>query len=170
MSRTDKHRPIWVQERDPLLRHEFRHDHDHSDGVCDMAYRLAHPQAAWSQTSCHINYCGVRQTCGCRMCTAHSGRKRQRRRARAQGRSLARDLAKNPRVADSMPSQPVVKEAWEPMGSRGRVNPPAPVTVCCDLAAPWPWVKTWWQAAWPGFVAPGRSPGRPVCGCAPESR
>jgi hypothetical protein len=170
MSRTDKHRPLWVQERDPLLRHEFRADHDHRDGVCDLEYRLAHPHARWSDTSCHLNFCGARQVCGCRACTAHSGRRRERRRVRSQGRALGRELVKDPRLEQGVLARPVVKEAWQSSGSRGRVTPSAAPVACCELAAPWPWVKEWWQAAWPGFVAPGRSPGAPVCGCAPESR
>ena len=170
MSRTDKHRPMWVQERDPLLRHEFREDHDHRAGVCDMAYRLAHPHARWADTSCHLNFCGSRQVCGCRACTAHSGRKRERRRARAVRRGLCRELAKDVQAADGVLSRPVVKEAWESMGTRGRVAVPGSAAVCCEQAAPWPWVKEWWQAAWPGFVAPGRTPGREECGCAPETR
>lgn len=81
MSRTDVHRPPWVQARDPYLRHEYRDEHDHSTGVCDLAVFLdAH---VWIKTRCYRDYAGHRNPyCGCRLCTGHTGRKRANRKDR----------------------------------------------------------------------------------------
>lgn len=168
MSRTDKHRPLWVQERDPLLHHEFRADHDHSSGPCDLAVRLADPRTPWSDTACHLNYCGHRQICGCPLCTDRWGRRAHRRRARAQHRRLGTALRKDPASADALLSRPVVKAAWQARGRTGAVAVAPPAR--CEVCAPWPWVKEAWQAAWPGFVAPGRTSGRQECDCGPAPR
>lgn len=36
MSRTDKHRPVWVQIKDPDNKGWLREDHDHRKGDCDL--------------------------------------------------------------------------------------------------------------------------------------
>lgn len=37
MSHTDKHRPVWVQLADPENRGFAQEEHNHEDGICDMA-------------------------------------------------------------------------------------------------------------------------------------
>lgn len=55
MSRTDKHRPVWVQLADPENKGFKREVHNHCDGVCDMGDR---PEAMYgwrSWSRCHVS-------------------------------------------------------------------------------------------------------------------
>lgn len=91
VSRTDVHRPGWVKEQDPTLRHLFAEDHNHTNGGCDLAARQAEPLLPWGATSCHMRYVGWRNIyCGCRLCTGHHWRKQQHSRERAASRQDAR--------------------------------------------------------------------------------
>lgn len=96
MSRTDRHRPMWVQQRDPWTRADFYEQHDHRRGRCDLEKWIAEPWLAWSQTSCRLAFCGHRQICGCRMCTAYWWRKSERRKVRHRHQALCRALVKDP--------------------------------------------------------------------------
>lgn len=112
MSKTDKTRPWWVQERDPWLRADFREDHDHRNGTCDIERRVTDPWLSWSSTSCHIVYRGTRQVCACRVCTGYWWRKRQRRRLRHETRMMCAVLRKDRAREEDLPYRLVVSETW----------------------------------------------------------
>lgn len=93
MSRTYVHRPIWVMERDPRVRHWFSDFHDHSDGTCDLHVYLAAND--WVRTRCYRQpWTQAPNLCGCRLCTGQGGRKRSRRRQRARAKRALRETAK----------------------------------------------------------------------------
>lgn len=92
MSRTDAHRPWWVQQSDPTLRHEYRVACDHRTGPCDLAARLADPRLDFRATRCHLVYVADRSLCGCRICTGQDWRARCRREARTEWRRLRHRL------------------------------------------------------------------------------
>jgi hypothetical protein len=84
MSRTDVHAPAWVKDRDPAWRREYREEHDHDNGVCNLAAWVADRNTPYAGT-CHLTYVGGRNIyCGCSMCTGQIGRKFSRRRERAR--------------------------------------------------------------------------------------
>lgn len=96
MSRTDIHRPYWVQMNDPTVRHWFRDWHDHINGICDLEEFLA-PRGSLGPYPKH--YCYRQQgwsprMCGCHLCTWASGRKLQRRQERVLWRTIRQDLLK----------------------------------------------------------------------------
>lgn len=55
MSRTDKHRPVWVQLADPENKGFAQEEHNHQDGVCDLdpKPRSSHGWRHWSH--CYIS-------------------------------------------------------------------------------------------------------------------
>lgn len=73
MSRTDVHRPWWVQLKDPYNRHLV---YRHGPGEFD----------------CYTFF----QACGCPMCTGKYWRKHTNRLARIQWRAKAREILKTP--------------------------------------------------------------------------
>jgi hypothetical protein len=86
MSRTDVHRPAWVQERDPELRHLFVEYHDHRAGRCDLDVYLSTP--GWVRTTCSVRYVGGRNIyCGCHLCTGQPGRRLAHRQERTRWRA-----------------------------------------------------------------------------------
>jgi len=105
MSRTDVHRPLWVQAADPYRRYEFAIMHFHfvqehfdvelgrhlvrRSAPCDLHLWERAPRA-WSR--CKPVFVGWRGVCGCRMCNGHGWARRERRRSRHQWKQLRRDL------------------------------------------------------------------------------
>lgn len=107
MSRTDVHRPGWVQERDPHNRRHFVADHNHTIHEawdpqqrrwlvrravdCDLHAFLA--AKGWAPTRCRMRYIGGRNIyCGCDMCTGRHWQRLARRRERHQWRRTAREI------------------------------------------------------------------------------
>ncbi|MFG3710806.1 hypothetical protein [Micromonospora sp. NPDC047730] len=104
MSRTDVHRPFWVQERDPHLRREFRVDHNHwqfehwdperrqylvkRSIPCDLHKREGKTRKVW--TRCAPTFTGTRGCCG--LCADQPRRKRRRRQERHGWRHLRTEL------------------------------------------------------------------------------
>lgn len=97
MSRTDVHTPHWVKLLDPGWRRNFTESHDHRTGVCDLAEFLASRE--WIRTNCSIDLAVIDGNvhCGCRLCTGQTGRKRARRRERAELLAQLRAAAKTTR-------------------------------------------------------------------------
>lgn len=80
MSRTDVHRPPFVQESDPHNRHLFAEVHDHRNGACTLGRYL---REGWFPGCCHVQYRGSRNIyCGCAMCTQQVWHRQERRRQR----------------------------------------------------------------------------------------
>lgn len=71
MSRTDVHRPYRVQVADPYARKHFY-----------LFQSWPHRHELWP----------LRNTCGCRLCTGHHGRRAERRRERHQGKAEIRRM------------------------------------------------------------------------------
>ena len=90
MSRTDAHRPWWVRQHDPDWRRDFVERHDHRDGVCDLEHWLAGRDGVPAR--CMRYASGVRNFCGCEMCTNRFRRRYSHRRARVRWRTVARQI------------------------------------------------------------------------------
>lgn len=92
MSRTDVHRPVWVQMQDPTIRHWFADFHDHDDGVCDFGeYGFDH----FSPPHCYRQiWTQCPNLCGCHLCTEKFGRRLKRRQERGIWRKLRQQLLK----------------------------------------------------------------------------
>jgi len=110
MSRTDVHRPEWVQHNDPHARRHFAtvtHHHwvrEHWDGQgrrwlvqrsapCDLEHGehrrdTAHRCTRWP----------TRNLCGCRLCVGQAGRKQSRRRERTALQAARRAALKTARA------------------------------------------------------------------------
>ncbi len=86
MSRTDVHRPKWVQDRDRLTRPMIE-VHRHETGPCDLdAWRAQ--KGHHHRSRCYLLYVGGRNPyCGCRLCTGHDGRLAANGKARARWRT-----------------------------------------------------------------------------------
>jgi hypothetical protein len=112
MSRTDVHRPGWVKERDPHLRHLFREHHNHATGPCDLQDYLT--GQGWTRTRCYLAYTGGRNIfCGCQLCTEQHGRKLARRQERSWWRTARqRLLAAAPQDRDAVDVPPFRSSAW----------------------------------------------------------
>jgi hypothetical protein len=119
MSRTDVHRPAWVQERDHTMRREFvaehRHtiveDYDQDSGrwlvrrevPCDLEEHLT--GHGWARTRCGLRYVGGRNTfCGCQLCTGRAPRKLARKQERVRWRAERQRLLAET-SADPQPSR-----------------------------------------------------------------
>ncbi|MFI7608725.1 hypothetical protein ACIBTV_26755 [Micromonospora sp. NPDC049366] len=112
MSRTDIHRPAWVQQHDPLLRHWFVDFHHHEHGPCDLAVFLASP--GWTRTRCcRQPSAAAPNLCGCRLCTGQIHRKLARRQERVRWRSARRQLLAMHRGGqDDLDTPPIRRKAW----------------------------------------------------------
>ena len=93
MSRTDIHRPAWVQAQDPLTKNNWKAFHHHptrdSAGrpTCDLDRFLAAFYAGdWARTRCYVQWWGGPNICGCSMCTGQPSRRLARRRDRLAAR------------------------------------------------------------------------------------
>ena len=81
MSRTDVHRPMWVLERDPTIRHWFVEEHNHEKGPCDLD-RFTFRDWRRGQR-CYLNISGAcPNLCGCKLCTGWPTRWQERRQER----------------------------------------------------------------------------------------
>lgn len=96
MSRTDAHRPWWVQQLDHTLRHELAYRCDHSEGPCDLYRRLADPRLWHQETRCHIDYAGQRNPYGCPSRSVRNWCRRERRRVRYEWRHRRTRLLLDP--------------------------------------------------------------------------
>jgi hypothetical protein len=101
MSRTDAHRPYWVQERDPYLRRDFIPEHRHwfvanwdrdshhwrirRSVPCDLAEHLTGPGGM--NNRCILYPSGRRNFCSCELCGQQSARRYGHRRERTWWRS-----------------------------------------------------------------------------------
>lgn len=93
MSRTDVHRPAWVQEADWYNRALFIEWHDHGNGVCDIrdtAVLIFHYKG-----QCYRVPRGGRNLyCGCRLCTGYYDQRAERRKSRHAARLTCREEMK----------------------------------------------------------------------------
>ena len=94
MSRTDIHRPIWVMETDPTVRHWFKDFHHHQDGICNFAEYLASHE--WvTPIGCYRQiWSGCPNICGCGLCVGRNSRKYRWRQTRAWWRATRQNLVK----------------------------------------------------------------------------
>ncbi|MGC5019315.1 hypothetical protein [Micromonospora sp. DT47] len=127
MSRTDAHRPGWVRERDPMLRQEYRVDHnhwlyEHWDPElrrhlvkrlipCDLRECLSAPRTYW--TRCALTYIGGRGQCPCNSCSGRVYRKQARRQERHGWRAKRRQMLAEHRGGNrDLDVPPIRGKAW----------------------------------------------------------
>jgi hypothetical protein len=127
MSRTDVHRPWWVQERDPHVRRDLLPHHNHwvledwdpelrmwrsrRSVPCDLDERLS--AAGYRGTRCMLYPNGRRRFCPCRRCGTHPGHKLARRQERTRWRSArARLLAAIAEERDELDVPAFRGSAW----------------------------------------------------------
>lgn len=95
MSRTDIHRPVWVQQLDPFVRHWFTDHHDHEDGICDLGFVLA-DERNWTRGSCYrLPSAECPCLCGCWMCTGAPWNRARRRGERHEWKRVRTNLLKS---------------------------------------------------------------------------
>lgn len=120
MSRTDVHRPYWVQEHDPDNRHRIQGEtHWHVERDCwDPATRqwLVERQRQCDidepGPSRHCRYWLTYNTCGCEICTQGYARKQNHRRARTRLRADLRNALKTAELLDVDIVEPRRGGAW----------------------------------------------------------
>jgi hypothetical protein len=103
MSRTDVHRPLWVQEHDPENRHRIGPaDHRHWERDCwdpqtrEWLVERLTPCDVDSEAASgrRCRRWPLYNVCGCRMCTGQDARRQARRRERVRLRADLRAAAK----------------------------------------------------------------------------
>lgn len=106
MSRTDVHRPAWVQRRDPLLRREFVAMHHHWErDVWDnelkrwLVTRGAPCDLGDTDGRCQLWPHSRNLFCGCHLCVGSSRRRLARRRERTALRAQLRAAVKTAAAA-----------------------------------------------------------------------
>jgi hypothetical protein len=116
MSRTDVHRPAWVQLRDPTIRHWFKDVHNHEQGICDLQHWLDTTTGGWWY---HKHFYCYRQPwmqaprlCGCEMCAGQRWRRLQRKQERVAWRRVRQQLVKLKDWED-VDVPPLHGSAWE---------------------------------------------------------
>jgi hypothetical protein len=96
MSRTDKHRPWWVQIMDPQVPHRDRHDHRFNDCTLEQFLEgiLLHGHSPWDwRLSCirDIDFSRSGGLCSCHMCHPHLDHGPERAYWRARLRQLSKE-------------------------------------------------------------------------------
>lgn len=89
MSRTDVHRPIHVQAKDPTIRHWFKDIHNHEKGFCDLDEYL---NDGWHTGACYRLPWRSPNLCGCHLCTGQPWNRAERRHNRHDWRHARRNL------------------------------------------------------------------------------
>lgn len=112
MARTDIHRPEWVQQRDPLVRHWFADFHECHAAPCDLDEFLAAPR--WIRTRCYRQvWTQAPNLCGCQLCTGQAHRKLARRQERLRWRSIRQELLAEHRSGHrDLDVPPIRRKAW----------------------------------------------------------
>lgn len=64
MSRTDKHRPVWVQLADPENKGFAQEEHNHEKGFCDLGSKPQHIYGWRHWSHCHISETRWAWSCG----------------------------------------------------------------------------------------------------------
>jgi hypothetical protein len=108
MSRTDAHRPGWVQANDPLV--PRREHHDHRDGICDLGPSTndAFVIPGWRHRHCFwdVDWTLV-QMCCCHMCHP----KYEHGKDRAYWRDRLRELTKT-QGREDIDIAPFIDKGW----------------------------------------------------------
>jgi hypothetical protein len=106
MSRTDAHRPAWVQANDPLVRRREHHNHVNKD--CDLEPSTKDQPIGWRFRSCYwdIDWNLVR-TCSCFWCNPRT----EGGPARAYWRDQLRELAKT-QDREDIDIAPFIDKGW----------------------------------------------------------
>ncbi len=108
MSRTDAHRPWWVQANDPLVRR--REHHDHRNGVCDLSPATKYDGTipGWRHLNCYwdVDWTLV-QMCSCHWCNPRT----QTGPERAYWRDQLRELAKT-QDREDIDIAPFIDKGW----------------------------------------------------------
>lgn len=94
MSRTDVHRPIWVQRNDPTVRHWFMDHHDHTNGECDLEFNLIQSWIGPGPHCYRTPWTQCPNLCGCNLCTGRPWETRRRRWERHTWRRKQNELQK----------------------------------------------------------------------------
>lgn len=100
--------------KDPTVRHWFKDEHNHEDGICDLEEWLSAPVVYSPKVHCYRNISRTSPNlCGCKMCTGQLGRKWSRRMERAAWRSIKQDLLKTlSEDLEDIDVPPIHKEHW----------------------------------------------------------
>lgn len=101
MSRTDVHRPAWVQRRDTTLRQAFVLQHHHWEHECwdkelkrHLVVRSVPCDAGAVDARCQLWPRGRNLFCGCQLCVGRAGRRLTRRQERTRLRAQLRATVK----------------------------------------------------------------------------
>lgn len=107
MSRTDAHRPDWVQANDPLVRRREHHNHINKD--CDLQPNTSDMGAiGWSRRRCYwdVDWTLV-QLCSCHWCNPRT----QTGPERAYWRDQLREAAKT-QDREDIDIPPFIDKGW----------------------------------------------------------